>query len=165
MLWQLAAHSAQVQAQKRGLQELADEFARVSTWLTEAVGSGWEAAQRMRQQSGLAVATGERQRLLSKDSLSADVNALICALLRRTVRLLEGLDLASGAVQPDAAGKEAFRRLLPQAATLLDNAATLIVDAMGMVSEFDCRWRQMRLQVAGAVALTASSTVSNGAKP
>jgi hypothetical protein len=150
----LSALSAQIQAQKNSLGVLADDFATISAWLAQAAGSSWDATKALRHQSTLAVAIGESQRLISKDSLSADINALIAAMLRRAVKLLDRLDQASPNVDADPTGGHAWGHVLAQTAELLDNAAALAGDAAGFVEEFDRRWRQLRQQVAHAVALT-----------
>lgn len=156
----LAALWAEVQMQKLALGALADDFVTISDWLTNAAGLSWDAAKAMRQQPGLAVAIGESQRLVSKDSLLADGNALIAAMLRRAVKMLDRLDPATGSVNTDMAGRRAYAHILSQIADLLDNAANLGSEATGFVEEFDRRWRQMRRQVAQAVALTTKPASS-----
>ncbi len=148
----LPSLAARIQAQKLALRALADDFATVSAWLARAAGSGWEAAKAVRQSLGLALALGEGQRLITKDWLAADMNALIAAMLRRSLNLLDRLELTSSAIEADLAGPRTYGRLLRRAAELLDRAATLACDAALLVGEFDQRWRAIRQQVAQAVA-------------
>jgi len=151
----MAALSVQVRAQKLALRILADDFATISAWLANAAGSSWEAASSMRQHSGPLVAMGESQRLISKDSLSADINALVATMLRRAAKSLDRLDPAAGAVAADLQGRRTFARVLLRVAELLDNAATMADDATSFVAEFDRRWRLIRHQVALTVSRSA----------
>lgn len=151
----LAALLAQVQAQKLALSSLADAFAAVSRWLTATGDSNWEAAKAIRRLPGLSAAIGESQRVISKDSFSADANALIATMLHRAVKLLDRLTLETGEINVDTAQQHGLQLLIPTIA-LLDSTAQLAAEAARFVEEFDQRWRQMRQQAAHAVASTAS---------
>ena len=161
----LAAIWARAHTQKLALGALADDFSRISEWLVHEAGVSWDASKAMRKQPALAVAVGDSQRLTSKDSLSADANALIAALLRRAVKLLDRLDPATGIVHADLAGQRTCGRLLVQTARLLDDAASLAADAARFVEEFDQRWRQLRHQVARVMASTAGGVSSLESHP
>lgn len=156
----MAAVLAQVQAQNQVLRSLADDFATVSEWLTTTTESNWEAARAMRQLPGLAAAIGESQRLISKDSFSADASALVAAMLLRAVKLLDRLPSEPSAVDLDSTRQHIGGQVLIPTSELLDNAALLATNATRFVEEFDQRWRQMRNQAAHAVASTASPAVS-----
>lgn len=160
LIQRLAALLAQVQTHNRALRNLADDFATVSRWLATTAESNWEAARRMRLLPGLAAAMGESQRLISKDSFSADANALIATMLRRAVKLLERLALDAGEVNVDTAHQHMGVQVLVPAAELLDSTAVLADNAASSVEEFDQRWHQMRHQAAHAVASTASPAAS-----
>ena len=160
-----AAWADQVLVQKLALRLLASDFATVSAWLAKAADLNRDAAKPLRQHAGLLVALGESQRLVSKDSLSADVNALIAAMLQRAAALLDRPEFAAGSAKTEPAAQRSFQPVLRQAAALLDTAATLADSAENLVADFDRRWRQVRHQVALAIAragIPGTSADNNG---
>ncbi len=150
----LASFPAQMQAQKLALRALADDFAKISAWLAKAAGYSWDAAKDVRQKLGLAAALGESHRVIAKDWLAADMNALIATLLRRAVGVLDRVDLAPGAINTDLAGQRAFGPFIRLASDMLERAAALAREAALFVDEFDRRWHQFRQQAAVAVAVS-----------
>ena len=161
----LPSLAGQIQTQKLALRGLADDYATISAWLARAAGSSWDAAKAARQSLGLALVLGEGQRLITKDWLAADINALIAAMLRRSANLLDRLELTTSAIEADLAGPCAFGRQLSRVAELLDCATSLARNAAVFVGEFDQRWQAIRHQVADAVALTADPATAREPRP
>jgi len=157
-----AAFSTELRAQKRALQALADDFATVSAWLCGAAGASWDAARAARKRRGPSVPMAESHRVIAKDWLAADMNALISGVLRRAVAVLDRLDLNPD-TGVDLAGQRASARQLCLAAELLDRAVSLCCDAALFVEDYDQRWNQIQGRVAEALAL--ASNPGNAVKP
>ena len=143
---------AELQAHKLALRALADDFEKISVWLARAAESSWDAAKALRQRLGLAGVLGEDQRMIAKDWLAADMNALIATLLRRAVGVLDRVDLTPNAAKADAAGQGSHVPFVRLAAEILQRAAALATQAALFVEEFDKRWHLFRQQVAVAIS-------------
>jgi len=151
LLHRIAQFPAQMRAQKQALRALADDFATVSVWLCGAAGSSWDAAKAVRQSLGLAVAPGESHRVIARDWLAADLNALMAAVLHRALGQLDQLMLTPSMIEADLAGQRVFGGLLCQTADTLDSAAAMACDATLFVEQFDKRWRLFRGQLADTI--------------
>jgi len=151
-----ATFRAELRAQKRVLRALADDFATVSAWLCGAAGASLEAVRAARQRLGISVSTAESHRVIAKDWLAADMNALIASVIRRAIGVLDRLDSNADANEIDPAAQRASARLLCLAAEKLDRAVSLCCDAALFAEEVDQRWKQIHDQVTEALAPSSS---------
>ncbi len=152
VLLRVAALPAEIQTHKLALRALAEDLARVSGWLAQTCGSGWDAAKAARQKLGLAGALGDDQRVIAKDWVAADMNALVGGLLRRAVTVLDRIDLTPAAIRSDVAGPRTYTLVAQLAAEMLERAAALAAQSAEFVQDFDKRWHLLRQQISTATS-------------
>lgn len=153
VLLRVAALSAEIQTHKLALRTLADDLTKVSGWLARASGSSWDAAKAVRQKLGLAGVLGDDQRVIAKDWLAADMNALLGTLLRRAVAVLDRVDLSPAAIRVDVAGQRSYTLLVQLAAEMLERAAALATQSALFMEDFDKRWYLLRQQISTATSV------------
>ena len=158
----VAAMSAEIQRVALGTRALAQDFLKIGEWLAGAAGSAWDATQAARHTLGLASTLGDNHRLIAKDRLAADMNALIAWLLRQALKLLDRMDLNPDAIAADLVGIRSYGEFLQSAAEMLDRAAALANESELFVEDFDQRWHNFRDRIAAAVALSKDALSAGG---
>ena len=154
LLLRVAAMVTEIEQVAHDTRALAQDFQKIGEWLASTAGSAWEATQSARRALGLASTLGDNHRLIGKDRLAADMNALIAWLLRQALKLLDRMDLTPEAIAADLVGIRSYGDLLQSAAEMLDRAAELANEAELFVDDFDQRWRGFRDRIASVVALS-----------
>lgn len=149
-----ATIAAEIQQLQLCTGALVEDFQKISEWLAKAAGSTWDAAKTVRRELGLAPAIGEDHRVVVKDWLAADMNALIAALLRQALELIDRIELTPEALATDLAGRRSYGDLLQTAAEMLERAAALANESACFVENLDTRWRKFRAQIATGIALS-----------
>ncbi|MCY7308662.1 MAG: hypothetical protein LH632_21510 [Rhodoferax sp.] len=143
-----------VHAMTQTLSALARDFGSVDGWL---VGSA-KAACLAKTSADLAgrerlTVVRDDHRVIARDWLAADMNAMIAWLLRRAIRVLKSMDLSADSVRADLLGARQHQAALRAAACILDRAALLAVECAAYVEDFNHRWLALRGQAAAATAL------------
>ncbi len=143
-----------VQAMVQVLSALGRDFGAVNGWL---VGSA-HAACLVRTSAdpagrGRLTVLRDDHRVIARDWLAADMNAMIAWLLRRAIRVLQSMDMSPGAIRADLLGARHHQAALKAAASILERAALLAVECAAYVEDFNHRWLDLRAQVAAATAL------------
>jgi hypothetical protein len=132
---------------KRGLKVRADDFAEGGEWLVRAMESAWESAKPLVQNPALADVLGERHRIITNDQHAAHLFCLSAREIRRSLEILDHLDLSSGGVRTDLAGPRSYPGYLYSASELLDLAADGVTEAGVLIHDNERRWRVWRERV------------------
>lgn len=138
---------------RRTVQEQMQEYTRVAIWLTETVLATRRAASAGHTVTSFGTLADE-ERVIAKDAMASDLNALVASLLRQALHALERLDRSPEALSLDLAGVRRFGTILLTTAEALDRVATLAQESTQFVDDADRRLRAFRQQVAGVVAMT-----------
>jgi hypothetical protein len=133
---------------KRGLTTQADDHEQTGAWLSEAMQSTWRSAAGLLRIEPLADLLGERHRIIAANWQNASLNAIIAALLRRSVEILDVVDLTPAAIRADLAERRLAPRYLYAAAELIDRAADLLAEGAVLVHDSERRWRVFHERVA-----------------
>lgn len=157
LLLRAATAAAEIGDIKFAMRSLSDDFQKISVWLAKAAGASWEVAKAARSTLGCVAVLGEDHRVIAKDWLAADMNALIAGLLRAAVMVLNRLELTPTAINADLLGRRDFEASLHSAAEMLDRAGALATESGFFVDEFDQRWVSFRQQIATVVALSRAA--------
>jgi len=129
---------------KRGLKVRADDFAEGGEWLVRAMESSWESAKPLLQNPGLADVLGERHRIITNDQHAAHLFSLSAREIRRSLEILDHLDLSSSGVRKDLAGPRSYPAYLYSASELLDLAADGLTESAALIHDNERRWRVWR---------------------
>ncbi len=148
---------------KRGLLGLADDYAEGGEWLVKAMESSWESAKPLAQNPALADVLGERHRIIINDEHAAHTYIMAARQVRRSMDVLDRLDLSSGGVRKDLAGPRSYPAYLYSASELLDHAADDLGECARLLQDNEKRWRVWRGRVEQvAQKMGAASTKAAG---
>lgn len=146
------ALSGELDGIRQYARSIARDYQTAADWLDRGAGSASDSPVPVRRGPGLASALGEDHRVVTRDRLAADMNALVAWLLRQALKVLDRIDLQTSEVHADPAGSGAQRHVLLTAARMLDRAAVLARESELFVEAFDLRWRDYRDHISATVA-------------
>ncbi len=129
---------------KRGLRGLADDYAEGGEWLVRAMESSWESAKPLLENPALADVLGDRHRIIMNDEHAAHTYMMVARQVRRSVDILDRLDLSSGGVRKDLAGPRSYPAYLYSASELMDHAADDLGECAALLQDNEKRWRVWR---------------------
>ena len=96
---------AEIKQLRRDLETAAKDLDRTSAWLSAAMEQSWQIAGALADYAALADLLGERHRIIANDWQSADLQALVSRLLRRSLDLIARIDFSPEALRADLAGE------------------------------------------------------------
>jgi len=132
---------------------LADDFATSSRWLANSVMLTWDGTQVERAARPFPVLLGEGHRLLAKESLACDANAMLAWLLRRALRGFDSEDWTMPAISADLRAACSLEAKLQDAADAFARAGAFAADAPCLLEELDRRLQSLRQLASNAVVL------------
>ena len=132
------------------LSALERDFGSVKEWLVSSARDACLAKEGAHV--GLTVVRDDH-RVIARDWLAADMNAMIAWLLRRAIRTLTRLDLSPDAVRADIFGAHQYQEAMLAVAAILEHAALLAQQSAAYVEGFNHQWLELRAHVAVANAL------------
>lgn len=132
---------AEIGRLKRELSTQADDHEQTGRWLSEAMQSTWQTAAGLLRIEPLVDLLGERHRIIAANWQNASLNVIIAALLRRSVEILDLVELTPSAIRADLAENRLTPRYLYAAAELIDRAADLLAEGAVLVHDSERRWR------------------------
>jgi hypothetical protein len=132
---------AEIRHIKRDIETIAADHEQTGTWLSDAMESSWAVAESLIRYRELADLLGERHRIILNNWQSAQLMGHSARLLRRALRLLEGVDFTPAALRADLAGARDASRYLLSSAELIDVAAQLTSQAVALERDNERRWR------------------------
>ena len=150
VLFQAALVPDKVQAIVLALSALEQDFGSVKEWLVSSARDACRAKEGA--DVGLTVVRDDH-RVIARDWLAADMNAMIAWLLRRAIRTLMRMDLSPDAVRADILGARHYQGALRAVAAILERAALLALQSAAYVEGFNHQWLELRGHVAFANAL------------
>ena len=154
MMLRAAALPDEIGALKLAIRGQSEEFERISAWLVRAARTTRVAAKAAQRPLGLVAVLSEDHRVIAKDLVAADMNALVSTLLGEALRVLDCLQLSADAINADLLGERAYEAFLHTAAEMLDRAGALATESAVFVEDVDRQWRAFRVQIATVVALS-----------
>ena len=150
LLFQAALVPDSVLAIVRALSALERDFGSVKEWLVRSARDACLAKEGAHV--GVTVVRDDH-RVIARDWLAADMNAMIAWLLRRAIRTLVRLDLSPDAVRADILGARKYQGVMRAVAAILERAALLALQSAAHVEGFNHQWLELRAHVAVANAL------------
>ncbi len=141
------------QALAQNLADLAHDYVSVREWLARSAQSTCDGVKDAGLADARPMLLRDDHRVIARDWLGADMNALLGWLLQRAAAILLSVDLSPDAIHSDLLGARAFKAPLLAAASLLERASGLAVECAAFVEDFDRRWLAMRDAAAAAAAL------------
>ena len=157
---QWAGLADQIEVLRLTIRAQMHEHARAAAWLARTVRATRLAAMTAKGTVSCAAVLADNLRVIAKDLLAKDLNALVARLLGHALKVLERLDLSANAVMLDLAGERHYGAVLLTAAEMLDRASTLARESVHFVDDTDRRFRAFRQQVA-VVAAQSRQAVSS----
>jgi len=143
---------AEIKQLRRDLETAAKDLDETSAWLSAAMEQSWQVASALADYAALADLLGERHRIIANDWQSADLQALVSRLLRRSLDLIARIDFSPEALRADLAGERRSVAYLYSASELIDRAADLIVESATLVHDNERRWRVFASRVDELIA-------------
>ncbi len=143
-----------IEVLRRTVQEQQQEYTRVAAWLRETVRVTRLAALAAERSVTWAGMLADDQRVIAKDAMASDLNALVARLLGHALRALDRLDRSPDALALDLAGARRFGAILLTTAEVLDRAGTLAQESTHFTDDADRRFRAFRQQVAVVAAMS-----------
>ena len=126
------------------LHALAADFEKISAWLIRSGQSTCNGKKAADEAYARLAVMRDDHRVIARDWLAADMNALIAWMLRRAVRVLERMDFAHVEIASDLLGARAYQAPITSVAALLDQAGVLAHEAAAFVDNFDRQWGGLR---------------------
>ena len=154
MMLRAAALPDEIEALKLAMRGQAEEFERISAWLVRAARTTRVAAKAAQRPLGLVAVLSEDHRVIAKDLVAADMNALVATLLGEALRVLDCVEPNASAINADLLGARAYEAFLHTAAEMLNRAGALATESALFVEDVDRQWRAFRVQIATVVALS-----------
>jgi len=143
---------AEIKQLRRDIETAAKDHDQTSAWLSAAMEQSWHIAGALADYAALADLLGERHRIIANDWQSADLQALVSRLLRRSLDLIARIDFSPEALRADLAGERRNVAYLYSASELIDRAADLIVESATLVHDNERRWRVFASRVDELIA-------------
>lgn len=147
-----AAAAQEIASVFSSMSGLADDFAMSSQWLATSIMLTWDGTQIERMASPFPVLLGEGHRLLAKESLACDANAMLAWLLRRALRGFDSDQWTMAAISADLRADCALETQLQDAAEALDRVGVFADEASSFVEELDLRVQAFRQRASHVVA-------------
>lgn len=94
--------------------------------------------------AALADVLGERDRIITNDQHAAHLFSPSAREIRRSLEILDRLDLSSGGVRRDLTGPRTYPGYLYSASELLDLAADGLAESAALIHDNERRWRVWR---------------------
>jgi hypothetical protein len=132
---------------KRDLANMANDYEQTGEWLARAMESSWDVALALTENALLAAVLGERHRIIANDWQAANLSSLVSRLIRRSLDILNKVDLAPTVIRADLAGPRFFPGYLYSASELIDRAADVAAESATLVHDNERRWRVFRQKV------------------
>jgi hypothetical protein len=132
---------------KRNLANMADDYDQTGEWLARAMESSWKVALALIENPLLAAVLGERHRIIANDWQAANLSSLVSRLIKRSLDILDKVDLAPTAIRADLEGPRFFPDYLYASSELIDRAADVAAESATLVHDNERRWRVFRQQV------------------
>jgi hypothetical protein len=129
---------------KRDLTILSKDFGETGEWLSKAMGSSWDVANKLITNQQLADVLGERHRIIINDWEAAHLSVLISKLIARACDILEIIDFSPNVIREDLKGPKAICGYLYSASELIDRAADMASTSATLVHDNERRWRVFR---------------------
>jgi hypothetical protein len=129
---------------KRDLNTLAQDFEQTGNWLSKAMESSWDVANKLIKNPLLADVLGERHRIIINDWQSAQLSILISKLIKRALDIVDVIDFNPKAVREDLKGLKSIPDYLYSASELIDRAADISSHSATLVHDNERRWRVFR---------------------
>lgn len=154
LLFQAALVPDSVQAIVLALSKLERDYRSVKEWLVISARDACLAKDGTDTSEGVGlIVVRDDHRVVARDWLAADMNAMIAWLLRRAIRVLMGMDLAPEAVRVDFLGARHYPLAFQAVAAILDRAVQLALEGAAYVEGFNHQWLALRAHVAIAKTL------------
>ena len=150
-----AGEPTEIAQMKRELRRFAEDAQSGGEWLTKAMEGSWAGAALLLEIGDLADVLGERHRIIANNWQGAAVLSLAAQILRRSVELLDVVEMSTAALRADLAGERRAAKVLSSAAEMIDHAADLFSEFAGLVHDNERRWRVFRSRVAAVLADTS----------
>lgn len=132
---------------KRELLTLSQDFGETGEWLSKAMESSWEVAQKLVKNPQLSDVLGERHRIIINDWEASKLSILISKLLERATDILKIIDFTPTAIHQDLKKVKTFPNYLYSASELIDRAADMASTSAILVHDNERRWRVFREKV------------------
>ena len=147
-----------VQRLKLAVSTLAEDFEKISRWLGKSAQDTCDVTKVTEHAYTKLSILRDDHRVIARDWLGADMNALIAWLLNRAVGVINRLDLSPDAIAADLQGTGSYKPAIESAAAMLERAATLAAETELFVDNFDRQWRGFRDQMASVIAMSPAAT-------
>ncbi len=158
---QWAALPDRIEVLRRTVQEQMQEYTRVAAWLRATVRATRLAALAAERTVSSAGVLADDQRVIAKDLVASDLNALVARLLGYTLQALDRLDQSPEALLLDLAGARRYGAVLLTTAEMLDRAGTLAQESTHFVDDADRRFRAFRQQAVAVSAMSRQAVASS----
>ncbi len=150
---------------KRGLRNLADDYAEGGEWLVHAMESSWESAKLLLENPALADVLGDRHRIILNDEHAAHTYIMVAREIRRAIEILDRLDLSSGGVRKDLVGIRSYPSYLYSASEMMDHAADDLGECAALLQDNEKRWRVWRERAEQVAKRIEASPAPNPVPP
>jgi hypothetical protein len=132
---------------KKNLSTLSKDFLETGEWLSKAMASSWNVADKLVKNPQLADVLGERHRIIINDWEAADLSILISNLISRTLDIFEVIDFSPEALRENIKGSNTVSNYLYSASELIDHAADMASKSAMLVHDNERRWRVFREKI------------------
>jgi hypothetical protein len=132
---------------KRDLNTLAQVFGQTGKWLSKAMESSWNVANKLIKNPQIADVLGERHRIIINDWQAAHLSIIISRLIKRSLEILNVIDFTPEAIRNDLKGLKSVPNYLYSASELIDRAADISSYSATLVHDNERRWRIFREKI------------------
>jgi hypothetical protein len=132
---------------KKDLLTLSEDFNETGEWLSEAMDSSWNVANKLVKNPQLADVLGERHRIIINDWEAANLSILISKLISRAVDVIEVINFNPDALRKNLKGPNSIPDYLYSASELIDRAADMASKSALLVHDNERRWRVFREKI------------------
>ena len=157
LMLQAAVVPDSVQRLRLALSTLADDFEKISHWLVKSAQDTCDAKKMTEHAYAKLTILRDDHRVIARDWLGADMNALIAWLLHRAVGVINRLDLSPDAIAADLLSTGSYKPAIESAAVMLERAGALAAETELFVDNFDRQWRGLRDQMASVIAMSPAA--------
>jgi hypothetical protein len=132
---------------KRDLNTLTQDFEQTGKWLSKAMESSWDVANKLIKNPQIADVLGERHRIIINDWEAAQLSILVSKLIKRSIDILNIIDFNPEAVRNDLKVLKSSPNYLYSASELIDRAADIASHSATLVHDNERRWRVFRKKI------------------
>jgi len=126
---------------KKDLMCLSKDFFETGEWLSTAMESSWQVANKLVKNPQLSDVLGERHRIIINDWEAANLSILISKLIDRSLDIFNVIDFSPDALRKNLAGQHSVPDYLYAASEFLDHAADMASKSSMLVHDNERRWR------------------------